>query len=95
MRSIPDNFVHLQKKFDFLFMKLLFQIMILAIMFAISACGSQGPQHTSSARAAYGNAVPDFKANKKQNQKRKREARNGAKRKKIQDNGSYFHARPY
>jgi hypothetical protein len=76
-------------------MKLLLQIMILTSMLALSACGIQGPQHTSSGRAAYGNAVPDFKANKKQNQKRKKEARQGAKRKKTRNNGSYFDGRPY
>lgn len=76
-------------------MKPVCHIIILTCMFFLSACGTQGPQHTSSARAAYGNAVPDFKANKKQNQKRKTDALKGAKRKRAQDNGSYFHGRPY
>jgi hypothetical protein len=69
--------------------------MILASMVAASACSIQSQQHTSSARAAYGNAVPDFKANKKQNQKRKKKAVKEAKRKKSPDTRSYFHARPY
>lgn len=76
-------------------MKLLFRIIILTSMFAISACGIQSPQHTSSARAAYGNAAPDFKANKKQNQKRKKSARTKAKGKEARENDSYFHGRPY
>lgn len=74
-------------------MKLLCQIIILTSMLAVSACGIQGPQNTSSARAAYGNAAPDFRANKNQN--RKKEARQGTKRKKSTNNNSYFEGRPY
>jgi hypothetical protein len=67
--------------------------MILASIFAVSACSIQS--QTSSARAAYGNAVPDFKANKKKNQKRKKKARREVKRKKTRNNRLYFHGRPY
>ena len=76
-------------------MKLLFPIILLISIFALSVCGTQSPQHTSSARAAYGNAAPDFKANKKQNQKRKKSARKKAKAKKGRENDSYFEGRPY
>ena len=74
-------------------MKLLFQMMILAAILVVSACSNQS--HTSSARAAYGNAVPDFKANKKENQKRKKKAGKEAKQKKSRNKSSYFHHRPY
>jgi len=76
-------------------MKLLFYIMILTSIFALSACNVHLAHQTSSARAAYGNAVPDFKANKKQNQKRKKKAHKAAKRKNGRDNKSYFYRRPY
>ncbi|MGC1241627.1 MAG: hypothetical protein WA874_08565 [Chryseosolibacter sp.] len=80
-------------------MKLLFHIMIFSSMLALSACNvhaQKSPQRTSSARAAYGNAVSDFKANKKKNQKRKKKARKEGKRKeKTTNNRSYWHGRPY
>jgi len=60
-------------------MKFFIPIMILTSMLAVSACS--GPQHTSSGRAAYGDAVPEFKANKKKNQKRKKEGPQGSKTK--------------
>ena len=54
------------------------------------------PQDTSSARAAYGNAEPEFKANKNRNHKAKKKARKSAKRKKAKDTkASYFKGRPY
>jgi hypothetical protein len=79
-------------------MKLLFQIVILTIMFALPACNvytQRSPQRTSSARAAYGNAVPEFKANKKKNQKRKKKALKETKRKKARNSRSPWHGRPY
>lgn len=76
-------------------MRLLLQILVLTTMFAVSACGIQNPQNTSAARAAYGNAAPDFRANKKLNQKRKKRAGKEAKRKKARGNRLYFQGRPY
>ena len=79
-------------------MKLLSQIVILIFIFALSACNvyTQGsPQHTSSGRAAYGNPVSDFKANKKKNQKRKKKAYKAAKRNRAGNNQSVWHGRPY
>lgn len=79
-------------------MKLFSQITILAITFALSGCNvytKGSPQHTSSGRAAYGNAVSDFKVNKKRNQKRKRKAHKATKRKKVGNNRSVLHGRPY
>ena len=67
-------------------------------MLALSGCNvytHKSPEATSSARAAYGDAMPEFKANKKKNQKRKKKARKQAKRKKSGDNKLYFHGRPY
>ena len=76
-------------------MKILFPILMLLAAFALSSCHTGNPQHTSSARAAYGNAVGDFKAHKKKNQKRKRKARKEAQQKNTADNQSVWHARPY
>lgn len=71
-------------------------MMLVACVFGVSACNIHNPQRTSSARAAYGNAVPDFKANKKKNQKRKKKARKSAKRKKSRNTrSSVFEGRPY
>ena len=66
-------------------------------MFVLSGCSvyTQSPQHTSSGRAAYGNAVGDFKVHKKKNQKRKKRAYKAAKRKKAGNNRSLWHGRPY
>lgn len=77
-------------------MKLLFQVMILAVMLVVSGCSVHRAHRTSSARAAYGDGVPDFKAHKKKNQKRKKKARSAAKRKNVRDdNKLYFEGRPY
>ena len=73
-------------------MKFLFQIVVLISMLAVSGCA--GPMNTSSARAAYGDVVPEFNANKKKNEKRKRKARREAKR-HPETSRSYFHGRPY
>jgi hypothetical protein len=79
-------------------MKLLLRIIILSCLFGMSACNvhaQNGPQRTSSARAAYGNAVPEFKAHKKKNQKRVKKTRKEARQKTVRKNRSYWHARPY
>ena len=92
VRSQSD--IHLNN-IDFLLMKLFSLIMVLAGLLIASACNVQNPQHTSSARAAYGNAAPDFKAHKKKNQKKQRRAVRDAKRKNTPNNRLYFHRRPY
>lgn len=97
MRCLSDIFAD-PKKVDPLTVKLLFHIMIFSSLLAVSACNvyvQKNPQRTSSARAAYGNAAPDFKSSKKKNQKRENKARKAAKRKKAPDNNSYWHRRPY
>lgn len=81
-------------------MKRLFQISIMTAMllgFALNADAQKKAQRTSSARAAYGTAVPEFKAHKKRNRKAKKKARKSAKRKKASSNkkASYFKGRPY
>ena len=63
---------------------------------AFNVHAQKRPERTSSGRAAYGNRVFDFKANKKKNQKKKKKALKAAKRKKVRNNkSSYFHGRPY
>jgi hypothetical protein len=78
-----------------LLMKFPIHMMILTSILAVSACS--GPQETSSARAAYGDAVPEFRATKKKNQKREKKALKEAKRKNAGNNNnkSYFEGRPY
>jgi hypothetical protein len=95
MRSLSDIFDDHKKKRRLSFMRLLVQILVLSTMFAISACGIHNPQNTSAARAAYGDTTPDFKANRKMNQKKKKSAQKEAKRKKTRGNRSYFEGRPY
>jgi hypothetical protein len=43
------------------------------------------PQRTSSARAAYGTATPQFKSNAKRNKKAKKNAGKSGKRKKLKN----------
>lgn len=65
-------------------------------LLAASSCGVYNAQGTSSARAAYGDSAADFRANKKNNQKRKKNALKSAKRKKTKNGrSSYFEGRPY
>lgn len=90
--------VTLFKNVRFSIMKLFLHFLIVATMCGVSACGVNGGKSahlTSSGRAAYGNAAPEFKANKKKNQKRKKMAGRQAKRKRATDNRLYFHRRPY
>ena len=80
-------------------MKHVLQMMVVIIM--LSGCAYRGhvqkrAENTSSVRAAYGNAAPDFRANKKKNKKSKKSALKSAKRKKDRNNrSSYFTGRPY
>lgn len=80
-------------------MKRLLQIIIIASILAGSAFSVHAQkrvQHTSSARAAYGNAVDEFKPNKKRNQKAKKKALKPAKRKNAGiTTSAYFRGRPY
>jgi hypothetical protein len=75
---------------------------ILALMligvFVISSCAVQGhrsPHRSSSARAAYGNAVLDLNPHRKQKPRKKQKPRREAKAKSARNNTSYWHARPY
>ena len=80
-------------------MKRFFQITILISIltgFAFSAKAQKKPELTSSGRAAYGDTTPDFKVNKKKNQKAKKKSLRSAKRKKVSNKrSSYFRGRPY
>jgi hypothetical protein len=76
-------------------MKRLVPIIVLTGMLAVSGCASQKSHRTSSARAAYGDGVPDFKANRKKNQKRKNRARKESKQKNSRTHHSPFEGRPY
>lgn len=80
-------------------MKRLLQITIIASILtgsAFSARAQERVQNTSSARAAYGNAVNEFKFHKKRNQKAKKKAIKSAKRKDAgKTTASYFRGKPY
>lgn len=82
-----------------LLMKRLLQITIIASILtgsAFSARAQERVQNTSSARAAYGNAVNEFKFHKKRNQKAKKKAIKSAKRKNAgKTTASYFRGKPY
>ena len=74
-------------------------MMIIAGIVAVAAPGvwaQTKAERTSSARAAYGNAVEEFRAHKKRNSKAKKKARKSAKRKKARNNkASVFRGRPF
>jgi hypothetical protein len=81
------------------FMKRLLQIIVVTGVLCgstISAHAQRKAEDTSSGRAAYGNAAPDFKAHKKKKKKSRKKAIKSAKRKQDRNNrSSYFTGRPY
>jgi len=79
-------------------LKLRFFMLAGIAFFALSACSipiPRSPEDTATGRAAYGDVMPEYKAHKKKNARKKKRPLKRAKRNPSRDAKLYGHGRPY